>query len=227
MSVHFARLVQQAKITFDQCNSVQFASNFASLQKLVDDLKVTDININPEIFSRRAFEVREKAPCSFVNIYECPIFSMSVFILAENYTMPLHDHPQMYGFLKCISGSVRVQSFTSIKDEPPIDNSSTLRTISVHVNQPKLLDSSSPASVLTPREGNFHEITAISGMPGAFFDILSPPYDSRLPTFGKRKCSFYRKTQISGECILEKIPTPLHYYCDNIHYEPPPFLRDD
>ncbi|XP_059615395.1 2-aminoethanethiol dioxygenase [Phlebotomus argentipes] len=223
MSVHFAKIVQQARLTFDQRNVIQFASNFSCLQRLMDELKLEDIQVSPEVVSKRSFNVPEKAPCTFIHIYECPVFSMSVFILAENYTMPLHDHPLMHGILKCISGCVRVQSFSSIKDEPPSGS------VAVQMSQPKQLDASSPAAILTPKENNFHEITAIpGGGPGAFFDILSPPYDSPLPAFGKRKCSFYRKTQgLAGDLILERIPTPLHYYCDNVLYDPPQFLKDN
>uniref|UniRef100_A0A6B2EAK6 2-aminoethanethiol dioxygenase n=1 Tax=Phlebotomus kandelakii TaxID=1109342 RepID=A0A6B2EAK6_9DIPT len=226
MSVHFAKIVQQAKITFDQCNVIQFAANFSSLQRLMDEMKLDDVQVSPEVVSRRSFDVPDKAPCTFIHIYECPVFSMSVFILAENYTMPLHDHPLMHGILKCLSGSVRVQSYSSVTGEAP---SGATPTIPVQMSQPKQLNSNSPAAILTPIENNFHEITALAGTgPGAFFDILSPPYDSPLPAFGKRKCSFYRKNRgLTGDLILERISTPLHYYCDNVHYDPPPFLRDD
>uniref|UniRef100_A0A1L8DB51 2-aminoethanethiol dioxygenase n=1 Tax=Nyssomyia neivai TaxID=330878 RepID=A0A1L8DB51_9DIPT len=219
MSVHFAKIAQQAKQTFDPQNIRQFASNFLSLQKLVDDMKFDDIQVNPEVLSRRSFDVPDKAPCTYIHIYECPIFSMAVFILAENYTMPLHDHPAMHGLLKCIGGRIKVQSFTS-------SDSSCRDMIPVHVHTPKDFDASSPAAVLTPKEGNYHEISAI-GAPGAFFDILGPPYDSPLPPFGKRKCSYFRKiNDLSGNWFLQKIPTPSHYFCDVLRITPD-FLKDD
>ncbi|GAB0100215.1 2-aminoethanethiol dioxygenase [Sergentomyia squamirostris] len=222
MSVHFAKIVQQTRLTFDQGNR-QFASNFVYLQRLMDDLKLEDINISTEVMSRRAFEAPEKAPCTFIHIYECPVFSMSIFVLAENYTMPIHDHPRMYGLLKCLSGKIKVQSYTSVEDWSDVNV--TPKTIQVDVNPARELNPEIPASILTPRESNYHEITAVDGAPGAFFDILAPPYDSSLPVFGKRKCSFYRRVQeLSGSLILEKTPTPLHYYCDNIDYNPPHFL---
>ncbi|XP_055686920.1 2-aminoethanethiol dioxygenase [Lutzomyia longipalpis] len=225
MSVHFAKIAQQARQTFDPHNILQFATNFLSLQKLVDEMKFEDIQVNPEVLSRRSFDVPDKAPCTYIHIYECPIFSMNVFILAENYTMPLHDHPAMHGLLKCIGGRIKVQSFTSIASETA---PSSKDMFPVHVNAPMDFNASSPAAVLTPNEGNFHEITAIAGGgPGAFFDILGPPYDSPLPPFGKRKCSYFRKiNDLSGNWFLQKTPTPSHYFCDVIRITPD-FLKDD
>ena len=37
------------------------------------------------------------APATHVSIFECPFFSLGVFILKKGGSIPLHDHPGMFG----------------------------------------------------------------------------------------------------------------------------------
>lgn len=82
----------------------------------------------------------------------------------------------------------------------------------------------SPALLLTPDERNLHQITAIDG-PVAFFDILSPPYDTFIEQrpHVKRKCTFFREAPESAaesiSVVLEKIAQPLSYFCDHVEYQ--------
>jgi cysteamine dioxygenase len=216
MSSLFYRVFRQAKQTFDARNHENFSHSFNQLKQLVNQVTITDLNINPMLASHSAFEIEDKAPCTFVNIYDSDEFTMTVFILKENYTMPLHDHPEMYGLLRVISGNIRINSYTRSPTE--ID-------VSVKAEPVKNLSIETEAATLTPTKNNYHEITAVGG-PAAFFDILSPPYDFDHPIFGKRKCSFYQKTYASkgDNLILEKIPSPESYYCDTATYYAPDFL---
>lgn len=104
-------------------------------------------------------------------------------------------------------------------------------------------------SIVSPTTRNIHEITATGNSPAAFFDILSPPYESEISLYGPKKCSFYRKipfkptidsstrtTSHSNDdedsdkskqiAYLQQIRVPNHYYCDNIYYNPPEFLTN-
>lgn len=221
MSSLFAKIIRQAKITFDHKNIDIFRSNFLELRQLLDQLKIQDLNVNPKLISREAFSTQSKAPCTFVDIYENDHFTMSVFILKNNFTMPIHDHPKMFGILRCIAGDLKVQSFTATKLE---NDQSRIGEVNVEIEPSKILTVSTESAVLTPKLGNYHEITSGDEI-SAFFDILAPPYES--PIYGVRKCSFYRKIEDSSveNVILQRIPTPSTYYCDSGHYDPPDVLK--
>lgn len=218
MSSLFAKIIRQAKITFDHKNIEIFRTNFNELKLLVDQLKIQDLNINTNLISREAFSTQAKAPCTFVDIYENDHFTMSVFILKQNFTMPIHDHPNMVGILRCIAGNLNVQSFSAKQTDPV-----RIGEINVRAEPSKILTISTESAILTPKSGNYHEITAGDEI-SAFFDILAPPYES--PIYGVRKCNFYRKIEESLEnVILQRVPTPSTYYCDSGHYEPPDVLK--
>lgn len=225
MSSLFAKLLKQAFVTFDRQNVSTFPTNFNVLKQMVDQLTVKDINLELDLISEETFSQPNKAPCTFVHIFQNDDVAMSVFILRGDYTMPLHDHPMMHGILKTLSGTLCIQSYSKI----PGDRAVYVRgahEIDVKPEPVKICTNSSESAILTPSERNYHEITAIGGV-AAFFDILSPPYDSDMPIYGRRRCSFYRKqTQddSNSNIKLERIPSPLSYYCDTGDYEPPEFL---
>lgn len=230
MSALFARVVRQALITFERENYPTFKSNFMVLKQLVDELTSVDLNIDLETINKnfhRSHSGVSAAPVIFMDIFEHKTFSMSVFILAREYAMPLHDHPG-YGLLKVINGTARIQSYSldvayeraailPVTEEDPLESA-------VH----------SECSVLTPTKRNIHEITATGADPVAFFDILSPPYDSELSIHGPKKCFFYRKMSMrpratgadERRAYLQHINCPAHYYCDSIRYDRPDFLND-
>ncbi|CAD7083606.1 unnamed protein product [Hermetia illucens] len=231
MSQLFARVVRQAIATFDRKNVASFNKNFSVLKQLVDQLTPCDINLNMDLTTDEAFSRVGKAPVTYVNLMEDEEFEFSVFILRSGFTMPLHDHPVMHGILKVMSGSAMIESFT--KEEATGSAGQQLLydpdavRIEVVQDEPRLCTNNDESVVLTPTKRNYHEITAVGGV-AAFFDILSPPYDSNIPFYGRRKCSYYRvipRNGESGKRTLERIPPPRDFYCDRGNYEPPDFLR--
>lgn len=230
MSSLFARVVKQALLTFERENYPAFKSNFVMLKQLVDQLTSVDLNIDLETINRTHLQSRDSArtaPVHYIEILEHKTFSMSVFILEKQYAMPLHDHPG-YGLLKVIDGRARIQSYSL---DVAHEKAAVLR---VTEEEPLELASHSECSVLTPTTRNIHEITASEDDSVAFFDILSPPYESQVSIYGPQKCYFYRKmpiraqsTNSSGRRVfLQHINAPPHYYCDSISYDRPHFLND-
>lgn len=149
---------------------------------------------------------------------------MSVFIINDAYTMPLHDHPSMLGLLKVISGSVKVQSYSRISSEQGDE-------LLVQTEEPKILNHKSEATFLDEDTCNFHEITALNG-PAAFFDVLTPPYsDISYQGANARHCHFYRKLMVDNSSDkkilkLEPIECPSHYYCESLEYIQPDFMQE-
>lgn len=231
-----SRICQQARITFDVANLKDLARNLHVLKSLVDSLRYCDLRLNPELISKKYFNQTDKAPCTFVSLYEDERVTMSVFIMAENYTMPLHDHPQMHGVLKCIAGSLSIQSFSiNEMDSSPVDvlerlyaidpeRPGTKKHVQCRREAPLEVNEESPAVILTPDQRNFHEITALGG-PVAFFDVLSPPYDTPIEDrpYLRRKCTFFKVQEAvdspeENTVLLEKTPQPLSYFCDSVEY---------
>lgn len=237
MTSYFAQVIKHARFTCDPNNVTTFRSNFVTLKHLLDKLTVTDIQLDHRIIDNQpVFRTPHVAgpPCRYVHIYSNEHVSISVFILSESYTMPIHDHPQINGILKAISGKICIQSYTVKTDSPNNIHHATDLPASMFVpvtkEQPKELTECSECAVLTPTEGNFHAITAVGG-PAAFFDILSPPYESVIPVYGARRCSFYAEVDTSntpknGNIFLQRIPCPSHYYCDNVEYELPFYVEN-
>lgn len=261
MSSYFAQVIKHAKTTCDPKNVSTFLQNFLVLKHLVDKLTAADINIDQRILQKQNYlgqSSHNRAPCTFIHIFENEHVTISVFVLADSYTMPIHDHPRIYGLLKPISGKLQVQSYTAsatadglplqlpykkLKQHPLLQmvqddlgnvKCSTSTLTPVNAEPLKELTMDSECAILTPTESNYHEITAIGG-PAAFFDVLSPPYESKIPIYGSRKCSFYRKIESSNvvddafanQIYLQRISCPEHYYCDNGYYEPPEFLCNE
>lgn len=227
-----AKIFQQAVITFNVANSRDLQRNLVTLKSLVDTIRYSDLNLDQGLISKSFFSQPDRAPCTYVGMYEDQNFSMSVFIMRENYTMPLHDHPQMNGLLKCIAGKLRIQGYSLDTDkEAPLDVIQRLQTprfegqpkkhIHCIKETPVEVDESSPAVQLNPTKGNMHQITALGG-PVAFFDILSPPYDTQIAErpILKRKCTFFKEISQSSadQVVLEKIAQPLDYYCNHVEY---------
>lgn len=235
MSALFARVMKQASITFERENCPAFMSNFMVLKQLVDQLASVDLNIDLEAIKKHFHKTERRistAPVIYMEIFEHKTFSMSVFILTKQYSMPLHDHPG-YGLLKVLNGTARIQSYSL-----DVANQSA-SILSVTEEEPLELDSQSECSVLTPTKRNIHEITATGEDAVAFFDILSPPYDSNISIYGPKKCFFYRKIPLrttsassntnndgSRRAYLQHITAPANYYCDSIQYNRPDFMND-
>lgn len=233
------QIFKQATATFSAANQRDIAQNVIALRNTVDTVRFSDLSLPEELLSKSFWDSRpDKAPCTYVELYEGPTFSISVFVMAENYQMPMHDHPQMTGILKCIAGNLRVESYSlDTGKETALDMLERLYALNPLQQQPAKkyiqckkeppidMDETSPAAVLSPTQSNIHQITALGG-PVAFFDILAPPYTTTIEArpMLKRKCTFFRVAEDFrssldvGEVVLEKIPQPLNYYCDNVEW---------
>ncbi|VDQ06805.1 unnamed protein product [Trichobilharzia regenti] len=135
------------------------------------------------------------APVAYVHIMENEVFSMGIFILRPGSRIPLHDHPGMFGILKVLIGSVRCRSFTRLKNVKSNDLKDYIPSLSVFndskwqltdliiakPHQDTVLSPDHSPCLLSPVEGNLHEITPVDG-PAVFIDILAPPYDHDLGT---------------------------------------------
>lgn len=197
----------------------------STLVELLNSLSSRDVGFDPQWVTDNN---KYHAPVVYVHIAENHVFSMGIFVLKPGSRIPLHDHPHMYGIGRVIYGTLRCRSYTRLEEDPPAELQKGLRRwqwkdiITARPFQDTIMTSESECCVLTPNEGNYHEIQAIEGG-AAFVDVLAPPYDHDL---GTRVCHFYEEVTLnrhdgSGRVYLSEIPAPKDYYCNAAEYTGP------
>ncbi|GMF10634.1 unnamed protein product [Phytophthora lilii] len=110
----------------------------------------------------------------------------SIFILPPGVAIPLHDHPGMSVISRVLYGSLRMKSYDLVQDgasAPGYKVKARLCADEV-VTAPHTTE-------LLPDCGNLHELVAGDDIGCAFFDIITPPYDSN----DDRDCTYYRVVQ--------------------------------
>jgi len=170
--------------------------NLAEIQHLMSLVTPEDLHFDWGLAQR--MNVRNN-PMSHVSIVDGKDASLGIFIMNRVFTLPLHDHPSMYGFVKVILGKIRVRSYTEIAQDIPAAIQAKGSVVkAVKLMGDTVIDQNGPAAFLTPTERNYHSITSVGG-PAAFLDLLFPPYDYATEA---RVCHYY--DEHSPHCGLEQ-----------------------
>jgi len=170
------------------------------LVSMLDEVTPHDLNFSSPVVINDEYWTpgTEKSPITFIQIWEDKTFTMGIFILRGGAVIPLHDHPGMHGFIRCIHGNLKIRSYSQL---PASSLSNEIREslpglrpwqedyiVPVKAEPIVFVNAESPTCELTPTAGNIHEVSSIDG-PAAFLDILGPPYDHDN---GTRVCHYYR-----------------------------------
>ncbi|KAM4636147.1 2-aminoethanethiol dioxygenase [Discoglossus pictus] len=242
------KIARQARVTFrnsGSSDSKNLSENMSQLKKLMGEIRAEDLKIRPRKASSGPVSVPHNPPVTYMHICENDSFSMGVFLLKGGTSIPLHDHPGMYGMLKVLYGKVSISGFDKLDTPPaaslqfspplpPYQRASLRRAALRSVGE--FSDGSGPC-LLSPHRDNLHQITAVDG-PAAFLDILAPPYD---PDDG-RDCHYYTLLQQASpepseedgshqpaadggvtprEVWLLEIPQPADFWCGGEPYPGP------
>ncbi|CAG5013919.1 unnamed protein product [Parnassius apollo] len=222
--------------TFDDKFRKDLNKNLDKLKTMMDNLRAEDLGLDKNLSDPAIWRKPNKAPCTYVEVFQNSLVNMSIFVLKPGFKMPLHDHPHMHGLLKVISGAVRIRSFTEYPLKEAINNIDFAvrakheaarlaqgfhkrRRLFAKVSQNSICRENSQTCILTPTISNYHEIEALH-MPAAFFDILSPPYDTLIEDIGPRRCRYYYvANEISTNVVeLQETNVPDCFYCDQLPY---------
>lgn len=117
MSTVLKNLLQLANSLFSKGNQfnlrdLQTNETYASFLKLYSQLRLQDLNLDPEDFVSNPRRPYDLAPISFAKIFQNENFSLTLFgFRGEHSHIPLHDHPGMFAFARCLHGSLAVQSY--------------------------------------------------------------------------------------------------------------------
>ncbi len=151
----------------------------------------------PPSSSSSSSSSRRVAPVTYIDVLEHSDVSVGIFIVRRGCMIPLHNHPNMFGILKCLGGRFDLTSFTPLEEEeaaraePPPHLAATphgrqmLEQGAVFPARKEFssgLDSHSRACYLSPSESNYHEIRASEDGPAVFIDLLAPPYTQETPS---------------------------------------------
>lgn len=232
MSTRLENLVRTAVQTFATKPNGAFTnpninSNVQLLRQLIseinplDDIGLARVVGQPQIPANFSSRV---APVTYMEIFENRTVSIGVFILKEGACIPLHDHPGMYGVLKVLYGSLKLQSYSPTHTNdgviPKLQSNITAKRV-----PPTVLTENAGAAVLTPNELNFHQITAEGG-PASFLDILAPPYNPDGVDGEERDCYYYKDvgpvaSNNPDQRLLSRIPCPPSFWCNSLRYTGP------
>lgn len=241
------RVVQLAMATFPKSES--FASKLERLLAQTTLIKGEDVGLDKsrsltrENKSIRAEEEYQQtqAPVTYIQVTENPVISMGIFIVHEGESIPMHDHPNMHGIIKCLRGHLRISSLsrkvTTIGDLPERFSAEVfkqkIRTGQLFLAEahlPVIVNSDSPPCLLNPDKANIHQIESVDGS-AAFLDILSPPYnidpDPDSQDQQERDCNYYRVIGEGKEGCrwILQIPPPPNFFCDTEPYQGPQLTR--
>ena len=222
-----------------------FCQNLSTLRELMGRLTSHDVNFDSGLVSDPTpFDPDcGLAPVTFIDMWKDEHFSMSIFVLKPGTRLPLHDHPGMHGLIRVIHGHMNVSSYSLLERKcgdnfEPVHNCGHQEGYSVKkgdvfmaqkmsTESGDIADIYSEPVVLTPVDGNIHEIRTTDSA-AAFFDILAPPYDDHR--YGHHQCHYYRElpTSKSDTKLQEKnlrslicVPTPMDYWTDYAPYDGP------
>lgn len=224
MSCQLKSIIGITELTFSNREKENFRDSLNALIRRVSTVKAADLHFNPDklnIFNTENAKERFP-PVTTITIKETPSFSMEIFILQNGSRIPLHDHPDMYGILKVINGTVKHTSYSRMscignETEIPHDVKNKVRScqlnslIPVELKMSANVTATDQPCVLMPTEGNYHEVCAVGGT-AVIFDILSPPY-------GERDCHFYNvleseDTDSQCKIWLAENTDPPNFWCD-------------
>ncbi|KAH7707921.1 cysteamine dioxygenase [Aphelenchoides avenae] len=126
------------------------------------------------------------------HVYEDDKISTGVFLMREpGISIPLHDHKNMFGFIRVIRGQIRVESFSWLEavevNQLELEHKrNDTRARPVRYEGPRILSADEygahSVGFLGPMKGNVHSITALE-KDTVFFDLLIPGYKHRRPRY--------------------------------------------
>uniref|UniRef100_A0A1I7VC95 2-aminoethanethiol dioxygenase n=1 Tax=Loa loa TaxID=7209 RepID=A0A1I7VC95_LOALO len=131
------------------------------------------------------------APMYYVDIYESENIHACLFGFKScDFSFPLHDHPDMYGFVKVLRGALAINSYTELSHgEREAMKRTESNGLSSNVTIARFEGISNrwhsdDCVYLSPKFGNIHSLVPLEDGT-AFFDLLMPGY-------GNKPCTYFK-----------------------------------
>ena len=113
------KVVQLAIATFSKKTPQETAKKNLDLL-IAQTNKLTNVDVGLEhcsVFDSsppRDSRAATPAPVTYIPVVENKHISMGIFVIREGQHIPLHDHPNMHGVIKCIAGKLNITSFSKL-----------------------------------------------------------------------------------------------------------------
>ena len=112
------KVVQLAIATFSKKTPKEIAKKNLDLL-IAQTNQLTNVDVGLEhcsVFDSSPSRDREVngAPVTYIPVMENQHISMGIFVIREGQSIPLHDHPNMHGIIKCIAGKLNITSFSKL-----------------------------------------------------------------------------------------------------------------
>jgi len=139
-------------------------------------------------------------------VYGCENFQISTFIIPKGMEIPLHNHPAMTVFSKCLYGSAKVQTY-KWKDGN-YENARAHKPRACELVSDVVITALDGGVQVCSPEENIHRVVAITDL--AILDVFVPPYDAG----GERGCTYYElnREQKESFTLLEIVYSPFKCY---------------
>ncbi|CAG9856242.1 unnamed protein product [Phyllotreta striolata] len=209
-------ILQQSLVTF-RSDPASFSAQMTTLAGLVEKITAEDLNFDIAFASAPADSdpTIPVAPITYIHIFQDGVLSIGIFVLKADKTIPLHNHPDMYGLVKVLSGKVKIDSYSlNTTKTREITNQETTNVpegvvpkniFPAECNSSEVCDSLSKPCLLEPHNKNIHEIRSVDGA-AAFLHVLAPPYAeaaAAAPEAAAKRCSFYAALRrLAPEVVL-------------------------
>ncbi|KAF7490621.1 2-aminoethanethiol dioxygenase [Sarcoptes scabiei] len=171
------------------------------------------------------------APITYTSLFENQFFSLTVFgFRRPTSRIPLHDHPGMYGFVKCVYGSLSVKSFDLIstyheipseiyEKVPKSDHHNIVP--SIFIGEDIVLGDNHQIATFAPNERNLHVIRPLTDE-AVMVDIIAPPYTSQTCSYFYEFINDIYDSKLGRNITwLLKTLNSHEYYCETIEYQGP------
>ena len=114
-----SQLIHLCHKVFTPCSRISIPSScseitsdkFKDLIGQLNKVRGEDLGV-----SHYASITNPRSNITYIHVFENSEFSVGIFVLGRGKKIPLHNHPRMRGFLKCVHGRLALQSY-SIKPE--------------------------------------------------------------------------------------------------------------
>jgi cysteamine dioxygenase len=140
----------------------------------------------------------------YLHIHADENFSMGIFCLPPNATIPLHDHPGMSVISRVLYGGLHIKScdFCETQSDLMLEMIAGTDCAWAKETHSDTTVTAPHTTMLLPNSGNIHEFTADGTYGCAILDILAPPYDVEED----RDCTYYQQLELP-EAWREQLET--------------------
>ena len=113
------KVFQLAVATFNKAATTEASKkNLDMLVTQANKLRGADVGLEScSVFRPSQISTRQRAPVTYIPVAENKHISVGIFVIQEGQNIPLHDHPQMHGVIKCLQGTLKITSFTKVVRE--------------------------------------------------------------------------------------------------------------